>query len=336
MNRCVMLSGLVAGVLVAQPGLWARPQPPVPATPTTAPGAQPEKLPPAKPVYDESADAKVQIAAAVARAKKENRRVLIQWGGNWCPWCIRLHELYRSDRDIAKTLMYEYDVVMVDTGGAKGKNLDLAEAYGADVKKHGYPFLTVLDADGKAIANQETEALEVKGADGKSVGVKAGHDPRAVLKFLTDHKADYRDARALLDKGIADAKASGRMVFMHFGAPWCGWCHRLEDWMARPEIAAILAKDFVDVKIDEDRTVGGKELEAKFGAGGKGIPWFAFLDGEGRVVADSDGPKGNTGFPSEAHEVEHFGVMLKKACRNITAAEIETLLQSLKPKPAKG
>ena len=30
------------------------------------------------PVYDESADAKADIAAAVARAKKENRRVLVQ------------------------------------------------------------------------------------------------------------------------------------------------------------------------------------------------------------------------------------------------------------------
>ncbi len=33
-------------------------------------------------IYDESADARQQIADALASAKKENRRVLIQWGAN--------------------------------------------------------------------------------------------------------------------------------------------------------------------------------------------------------------------------------------------------------------
>ena len=32
--------------------------------------------------------------------------------------------------------------------------------------------------------------------------------------------------------------------------------------MARPEIAPILAKDFVDLKIDQDRMTGGKEMVA--------------------------------------------------------------------------
>ena len=39
------------------------------------------------PIYDESADAKKLVDDAVARAATDNKRVLIQVGGNWCGWC---------------------------------------------------------------------------------------------------------------------------------------------------------------------------------------------------------------------------------------------------------
>jgi hypothetical protein len=35
------------------------------------------------PIFDEKADGRVQISEAVARAKRENRRVLVEWGANW-------------------------------------------------------------------------------------------------------------------------------------------------------------------------------------------------------------------------------------------------------------
>lgn len=36
-----------------------------------------------KPVFDEKADAKLDVEHALARAKKENKRVLLEWGANW-------------------------------------------------------------------------------------------------------------------------------------------------------------------------------------------------------------------------------------------------------------
>ena len=41
-----------------------------------------------KKLYDPSADAKSEIANAIAQAKKENKHVFLQVGGNWCSWCI--------------------------------------------------------------------------------------------------------------------------------------------------------------------------------------------------------------------------------------------------------
>src|SRR6185503_10107417 len=117
--------------------------------------------PPQTRVYNETADAKQQISTALASAKKENRRVLVQWGGNWCVWCRRLHDLTTSNKELATELRNEYDVVYIDVGYFD-KNLDLAEQYGAQWKKDGVgvPYLTILDAEGKAIANEETSQFE--------------------------------------------------------------------------------------------------------------------------------------------------------------------------------
>ena len=125
-------------------------------------------------------------------------------------------------------------------------------------------------------------------------------------------------------------------VFLHFGAPWCGWCHKLEGWLAKPEIASALAKDFVELKIDTDRMVGGQALLDRVRKDDKGgIPWFVFLDGDGNALANSDGPKGNVGFPSAPEELAHFKTMLEKACVKMTHDDIDALLKSLSPtKPA--
>src|SRR5436190_20325379 len=71
-------------------------------------------------IYDESADGGKQISAALAIAKKENKRVLLQFGANWCGWCHKLHKLFHSDSEISAALNKAYVVVLVDVN--KGHN----------------------------------------------------------------------------------------------------------------------------------------------------------------------------------------------------------------------
>ena len=294
-----------------------------------AAGASPPAAKPARPaIYDEKADAHQQIATALLQAKKETRRVLIQWGANWCVWCLLLHELCASDKDLSSKLQYEYDRVLVDIG-KWDKNMDLAASYGADLKAHGVPFLTILDADGKVLVNQESGSLETGNKD------KPGHDPAKVLAFLTEHQAPYLKAEDLRAAALAQAAKDNKRVFLHFGAPWCGWCHKLEGWMAREPAASLPPRDFVDCKIDVDRTVGGADLlTSTRGSQEGGIPWFVFLAADGTVLATSDGPQGNTGFPSAPEEIAHFKEMLQKAAVKLDAAAIDSLADSLKPAPA--
>jgi len=316
-HRALVLVVLVAGLPAS---LAAQAEPAAPA----AQAAQAAPARPARPaIYDEQADGRAQIAAALARATHENRRVLIQWGANWCSWCHLLHELFERNQDIAKKLQYEYDLVLLDIG-RRDKHMDLAREYGVDLSKEGVPYLTVLAADGRVLAHQETGALEVPG--------QQAHDPDKVLAFLTQHQAEYPKAEDLLQEALQSAGRDGRAVFLHFGAPWCPWCHKLDDWLAGPRPSELLGRAFVERKIDVDRTVGGDELLARLRGSSKGgIPWFALLAADGRVLATSDAPKGNIGFPVQPDEIAWFGGMLHKAGGKLDAAAIDELLASLQP-----
>ena len=124
-------------------------------------------------IYDENADGAKQIADALAVAKKENKRVLLQFGANWCGWCHKLHKLCQTDAEIAAKLKEAYVVVLVDVN--KGHNGDINKKYG-NPTRFGLPAIVILDADGKALATQDTGKLE----QGDH------HDPKKVLAFLNE------------------------------------------------------------------------------------------------------------------------------------------------------
>src|SRR5882757_4995597 len=110
--------------------------------------AGPEIPKPAFTGYDEKADGAQQIADALAAAKPDNKRVLLQFGANWCGWCRKLHGLYHDDPAIAAELKAHYVVVFVDVNGGHNKAVDVRYGNPSDL---GLPALVVLDADGKSL-----------------------------------------------------------------------------------------------------------------------------------------------------------------------------------------
>ena len=112
-----------------------------------------------KPIFDENADAKADIKAALHVAKRDNRRVLIQWGHNGCGLCLQLEECFRTDPGLKKVLLYEYVIVRVDVGGLGNKNADVYHHYKVPSS---VPSLTVLDqVRGRkgGLRNQETAGI---------------------------------------------------------------------------------------------------------------------------------------------------------------------------------
>lgn len=123
-------------------------------------------------LYDESANGDKQVADAVAIASKEHKRILLQFGANWCGWCRKLHALFEADASINKTLKNGYVAVLIDVNG--DRNNDLVAKY--DAKDYGLPFLVVLESDGKHLITKHSDDFE----DGDH------HDPQKVLAFLQE------------------------------------------------------------------------------------------------------------------------------------------------------
>jgi thiol:disulfide interchange protein len=268
-------------------------------------------------IYDTNADARAQVNTALASARRDHSRVLVMIGGNWCGWCHKLHDLFRTDPEIAQLLRNEYQLVMVDT---QAKNSDaLMSEWKVDHAK-GVPYLVVLDETGTVVTRQETGSLE----EGDH------HDPAKVKGFLAEHVAEPVAARAVLDAALQRATSEEKRVFLHFGAPWCGWCHQLDSYLARPEVAAIIARDYIDLKIDTQRMTGGQDLLMEYCKNPGGIPWYVVLDSKGVALATSDGPKGNTGYPLEPHEIAHFIGVIKQTSRHIEPTQVEELEAALK------
>lgn len=287
---------------------------------TPAPSAQDPQKPA---LYDESANAEQQIQDAVTRAAKNHRRVLIQWGANWCGWCHLLQETFTGDAKVSRELLYEYDVVHIDVGRFD-KNMELAAELGADFQATGIPYLTVLDSEGRPVENQPTGPLETK-IDGKNA-----HDPEKVLAFLKEQEAPRAKAWGELHQTLANASKLDKRVFLTFGAPWCGWCHRLEDWTQRPEVQPLLAEEFLVLKIDVDRYLDGKAVMARYRPESSGgIPWFAILGQDGEAIATSEGPNGNLGCPWTDEEIAAFGELLGTATVKLGEEEIAVLTSGL-------
>ncbi len=99
--------------------------------------------------------------------------------------------------------------------------------------------------------------------------------------------------------------------------------------MASKDVAPLLAREFVSVKLDFDRAKGAKEIQKRYIDKEQGLPWFAFLDGDGKALIHSTGPKGNTGFPAQPEEIAHFKTMLQTVKKRLTDEEIAFLVTSL-------
>jgi thiol:disulfide interchange protein len=132
-----------------------------------------------KHLYDETSDPKKEVAAALKQAKTEHKRVIIDFGGDWCGDCqvldIYFHQSPNEDL-LEKNFVVAH--VFVNSHIDDPAVIKFAQGYGVPLGK-GVPALAVLDANGKTLYSQKTGEFE-----------NMRHmDANSVTEFLTHWKS---------------------------------------------------------------------------------------------------------------------------------------------------
>jgi len=99
---------------------------------------------------------------------------------------------------------------------------------------------------------------------------------------LYDESADAHQA---ISAAIVSAARTHKNIVIDFGANWCFDCHVLDEQMHKPELASIVAKNYVVVHVDVGRMDKNTDLAAKYGVPlRRGIPALAVLDSSGKLL----------------------------------------------------
>lgn len=126
-------------------------------------------------LYPAADEAKADLRAALRVAATTHKRVLLDFGGNWCGDC-RVLDFYMHDATNAPIVEANYVVVHINVGRLD-ENLDLARRYEIPLQL-GVPALAVLSDQGKLLYSQKNGEFEKM----------ARMEPETVTQFLVRWK----------------------------------------------------------------------------------------------------------------------------------------------------
>ena len=108
-------------------------------------------------IYPAPDQAKADLAAALRTAAQTHKRVLLDFGGNWCGDCQVL-DLYFHNAQNLPILESNFVLVHVNIGHMD-INLDIANQYQVPLEK-GVPAIAVLSDRGKLLYSQKSGEFE--------------------------------------------------------------------------------------------------------------------------------------------------------------------------------
>lgn len=128
-------------------------------------------------LFDPTRDSYKDLQAAEAQAKAEHKNILMDVGGNWCPWCLLLDRTLNEDPELHALLEKNYVLLHVNFS-RENENLDFLGPY---PKATGYPAWYVLSPKGKLLKAEDTSELE------QTHKLDAGYNKATLRTFLMEN-----------------------------------------------------------------------------------------------------------------------------------------------------
>ena len=117
----------------------------------TALGAQETKI------YPDAPQAKTDVRQAIEKATRSHKRIILDFGGNWCGDCKALESIFQKEPNAS---LLKDNFILVDVNiGHFDANQDIAKQYGVPLAL-GVPALAVLDSHGKVLFSQKKGEFE--------------------------------------------------------------------------------------------------------------------------------------------------------------------------------
>jgi thiol:disulfide interchange protein len=139
------MSGVLAAVGLAATACGSGATAATHASPRAAAAATAASTPEPLPAgFNANRDAVADVNAALALAAVDKRPVLLNFGADWCVYCVMLEHIFRN-RPVWPTIT-KFHVVAIDVEG--NRTADVAKKYGVDPKTKGIPVLVALSPTG--------------------------------------------------------------------------------------------------------------------------------------------------------------------------------------------
>ena len=241
------------------------------------------------------------FAQALAKAKKENRKLMVDCYTLWCGPCRHMAKNVFPDENLGKYMNANFVCIQLDMEHGEGPELNKT----FNVKA--YPTFIFFDAEGKEMSRFEGMCMQDE-LQKRCERVLKGEAPVVKEDSETAKKVQPQVAEkdTIIDEGkgvnfikgsdvrladvLAQAKRENKRVLVDFWATWCHACMQMNNTTFRDtRIGNLMNYTFVNYAVDVDNDPDGKSLVEKFNI--KAFPTYLILNPDGteynRVVGSN-------------------------------------------------
>lgn len=229
------------------------------------------------------------FAQALAKAKKENKKLMVDCYTLWCGPC-RFMATNIFPNDTLGAYMNEHFVCM---------KLDMEHGEGPERNKtfnvKAYPTFIFFDADGKEMSRFEGMAMQ-DDFQKRCERILKGEAPISKEDIQKEKQQRVAEKDTIIDEGkgvnfikgsevrfadvLAQAKRENKRVLVDFWATWCHACMQMNKTTFRDtRVGNMMNYSFVNYAVDVDHDADAKELVEKFNI--KAFPTYLILNPDG-------------------------------------------------------